>query len=168
MTFANTAFGQALSITPLQLGAALASVVNGGQYIQPHLVEAQVKNSGQVKANKPQVKNRAVSAKTSRQVRELMEYVVKHHTFSPALPGGYRIGGKTGTPQIANPAGGYYSDRTNGTYIGYVGGRRPAYVVIVRVNEPHVGYYAGVTTAQPIFGTVANLLINNFEIAPAN
>ena len=76
--------------------------------------------------------------------------------------------GKTGTPEIANPAGGYYTDRFNGTYIGYVGGRQPQYVIVVRVNEPHIGGFGGSGAAQPIFGSIAHMLIDNFAVVPKN
>lgn len=171
LTYANTSFGQAMTATPLQMAAALSAVVNGGTYYQPRLVEETISSSGKVTQVKPKVVvANAVSAKVSPQIQALMEYVVKGHLEQGAsylrFPPNYVVGGKTGTAQIANPAGGYYSDRFNGTYIGFVGGDKPQYVISVRVSEPRIGGYAGSTAAQPLFADLAHMLINNFNVAP--
>jgi cell division protein FtsI/penicillin-binding protein 2 len=99
-----------------------------------------------------------------------MEYVVKGHLAEGysymKFPDNYSVGGKTGTAQIPSPQGGYYDDRYNGTYMGFVGGDKPQYVIAVRVSEPHIGGYAGSTAAQPIFADLTNMLINNFSVTP--
>jgi cell division protein FtsI/penicillin-binding protein 2 len=107
-----------------------------------------------------------VSADVSKNMVSLMEYVVAHHNFAQPFDPNYSVGGKTGTAQIANPSGGYYADKYNGTYLGFVGGDKPQYVIAVRVNEPHIGGYAGTGAAQPVFGDVAHMLINNFNVTP--
>lgn len=172
LTYANTAFGQALTITPLQLAAALASVVNGGTYYQPHLVDQIIDPSGHTTTKKPKVvRSGVVSAKVGLAMRSLLDYVVQQH-FSVQgfsylnFTSSYEVGGKTGTAQVANPKGGYYTDRFNGTYVGFVGGDRPQYVIFVRVNEPHINTYAGAGAAQPIFSDLAHMLINNFNVTP--
>ncbi len=167
LTYANTAFGQAMTATPLQMAAALVSVVNGGTYYQPHLVDNDLIIGAAAKAKKSYaVKQNVVSPAVAQSMRSLMEYVVAHHNFAEPFNPSYSVGGKTGTAQIAKAAGGYYDDRFNGMYIGFVGGDRPEYVIAVRVNEPHIGGYAGSGAAQPIFGDLAHMLINNFNVAP--
>lgn len=167
LTYANTAFGQAMAATPLQMAAALSSIVNGGTYFRPYLVDQTTTYEGKTTTKKPVVvRSNVVSPKVGKDMQSLMEYVVAHHNFAAAFPANYSVGGKTGTAQIANPAGGYYSDRYNGTYIGFVGGNSVQYVVVVRVNEPHIGGYAGAGAAQPIFGDLAHMLINNFNVLP--
>lgn len=96
----------------------------------------------------------------------MMEYAVAHHSFKKPFPANFSVGGKTGTAQIANPAGGYYEDRFNGTYVGFVGGDKVQYVIAVRVNEPKLGKYAGSGAAQPIFGDLAHMLTNDFNVIP--
>ena len=76
------------------------------------------------------------------------------------------VGGKTGTAEIPKKEGGYYNDRFNGTYIGFVGGKTPEYVIVVRVNEPKIAGYAGAQAAAPIFSKLSNMLIDNFNISP--
>lgn len=172
LTYANTAFGQAMTATPLQMAAALSSVINGGIYNQPRLVDGTLSSSGKFTAKKPVVVRRdVVSPEVSKQMISLMEYVVRNHYETGGFrylnfPSNYSVGGKTGTAEIANPAGGYFADKFNGTYIGFVGGAKPQYVIAIRVNEPGVGGYAGSQAAQPLFADVAHMLINDFNVIP--
>lgn len=169
LKYANAAFGQGMMATPIQTGAALASVINGGTYYRPRLVEAFVNSDGSDDLQKPAIVQRnVVSQKTSDTVRKFMENVIKHnyryYNFEPR--DGYLVGGKTGTAQIANPEGGYFEDRFNGTFTGYVGGDKPEYVIVVRVDEPGIAGYAGSVAAGPIFSETANMLIDNFGVIP--
>jgi len=171
LAYANTSFGQAMTATPLQMAAAMSAVLNGGTYYQPHLVDQTIAADGTKTTKKPVVlSNHVVSADVSRDLRSLMEYVVTEHYkdgFSYLkFDSSYSVGGKTGTAQIANPAGGYYENKYNGTYLGFVGGDKPQYVIAVRVNEPGVGGYAGSQAAQPLFSDIAHMLINNFNVLP--
>lgn len=76
------------------------------------------------------------------------------------------IGGKTGTAEIAKPEGGYYKDRFNGTYMGFVGGDKPEYVIAVSVIEPKIPGYAGSQAAAPIFRDTVNMLLDNVGVNP--
>lgn len=154
--YANAAFGQGITVTPLQFASAFSATINGGTYYQPHLVdgnkEKYIKNIDVVK---PPV---------SKQLRILHENTVNNwYTFIER--DGYRIGGKTGTAEIPGLDGSYREDVFNGTFIGYVGGDKPEYVIMVRVDEPHISGYAGFEAAAPLFGKISNMLIDNFSIS---
>ncbi|MGA3150068.1 MAG: penicillin-binding protein 2 [Candidatus Saccharimonadales bacterium] len=171
LTYANTAFGQAMTATPLQMGAALSSILNGGTYYQPHLVASTINASGKTTDTKPKVvRADVVSPQIGPELEGLMEYVLQGHLQDGftylKFPDNYIVGGKTGTAQIADPAGGYYSDKFNGAYVGFVGGDKPQYVIIVRANEPGISGYAGSVAAQPIFAGLAHMLIDNFNVIP--
>ncbi|MEI7683199.1 MAG: penicillin-binding protein 2 [Candidatus Saccharibacteria bacterium] len=170
LQYANTAFGQGMTATPLQMGAAISSIVNGGTYFKPHLVDGYMDSQGRENILKPEVvKSNVVKPEVGQSIKELMQYTFdKNHVVygMPQIPAGYSIGGKTGTAQIAKPGGGYYDDRFNGTFIGFVGGDKPQYVMVVRVNEPKIGGYAGSKAAAPIFCDLATMLIGNFNITP--
>jgi stage V sporulation protein D (sporulation-specific penicillin-binding protein) len=168
LTYANTAFGQAMTATPIQMGTALSAAVNGGTYYQPHLVDEVTDYSGKTTKTKPKaLKDGVVSERTTQELIPMMQYTVDHHNFSPGFDQGtYTVGGKTGTAQIAKPGGGYYDNLFNGTYVGFVGGDKPDYVIVVFVQKPTVGGYAGTAAAQPIFGKLAHLLINNSYVTP--
>ncbi len=163
--YANTAFGQGMTVTPLQMAAAVASIVNGGTYYQPTLVSGTLGDDGALIAKQAVVKNaEVVKDTTSDTLYRFMNNVVQKNNRTAAREG-YSVGGKTGTAEIANPSGGYYEDKFNGTYVGYVGGDAPEYVIMVRVNEPKIGGYAGSKAAGPIFATTANMLIDNFTVS---
>lgn len=168
--YANTAFGQGMSATPLQMGGALSGVVNGGTYFKPTLVDKTVNAEGIEKDNKPViVKKNVVSPSVSKSMVGFMEDVVtKNYQLyrMKQLRPNYSIGGKTGTAQISKPEGGYYEDKFNGMFMGFVGGNQPEYVVVVRVNEPGIAGYAGSQAAAPIFSSTVDMLINNFAVSP--
>jgi cell division protein FtsI/penicillin-binding protein 2 len=168
LTYANTSFGQAMTATPIQMGAALSAAINGGTYYQPHLIGSATDSAGKTTKTKPKVlKQGVVNPRTSQELIPMMQYTVDHHNFFPGFDQStYIVGGKTGTAQIAKPGGGYYDNLFNGTYVGFVGGDKPEYVIVVFVNKPTVGGYAGTAAAQPIFGKLAHLLINNSYVTP--
>ena len=168
--YANTAFGQGMSSTPLQMGAALSAVINGGTYYKPRLVESTTNSKGKVTKKKPEISGRnVVSPKVSEEMVGLMQGVVNKNyaVYGMKKPDGrHIIGGKTGTAQITKPTGGYYEDKFNGTFMGFLGGDSPEYVIFVRVNEPGIKGYAGSKAAAPIFASITEMLINNFNATP--
>lgn len=167
--FANSSFGQGMTATPLQMGAALAAAVNGGTYYQPSLVAETINSDGERTVNKPNSLRRVVSPEASRDLRNLMAYAYSHnHRYygHQVLRPEFTIGGKTGTAQVPAPNGGYYEDRFNGMFMGFVGGDEAEYVIVSRVDEPKIGGYAGTTAAGPVFVGLAEMLINNFGVSP--
>ena len=171
LRYANTAFGQGVSITALQLVSALSSVINGGTYYQPTLVDKIVSPDGKVTIEKPIVKERnVVSPRVGRELVPLMEGVVKSYLHGGSTfmnyPPNFIVGGKTGTAQVAKPTGGYYKNIYNGTYIGFVGGNKPQYLIVVYNIKPNVVGYAGTNGGQPVFADIAHMLINEGFVTP--
>ena len=168
LTYANTSFGQALTATPIQMAAALGAVLNGGTYYQPRLIDQTIDATDKITAVQPKVLARNIVApKTSQALIPLMQYVVAHHSIGPSFDQTkYIVGGKTGTAQIAKPGGGYHEDEFNGTYMGFVGGDKVQYVIVVFVDKPKNGGYAGTAAAQPIFAGLAHMLINDSYVLP--
>jgi cell division protein FtsI/penicillin-binding protein 2 len=105
-----------------------------------------------------------VNPHVGKQLEPLLENVVKTYLgegFSyMRFPSNYIVGGKTGTAQIAKPSGGYFDNIFNGTYMGFVGGNKPQYVIVVFNIKPHVYGYAGSYGGQPVFADLAHMLIN--------
>lgn len=169
LTYANTAFGQGMTATPLQMAAAFSSIINGGTYYQPRLVDYTVNSEGKTEVKAPIVLNAGVvSQSVSSDMRRLLEGVIASKTYiRPAFKQNiYSVGGKTGTAEIAKPGGGYFEHEFNGTYLGFVGGDMPQYVIAIRVNQPKIGGYAGTAAAQPIFVELAHMLIDDFGVTP--
>lgn len=168
LTYANTTFGQALTVTPLQMAAAYAAMLNGGTYYRPQLVDYTVGPDGTKRDKKPEVlRQGVVSPQVSEQMQPLLEHVVENHSFQRKFDQkSYSVGGKTGTAEIAKPDGGYYTDEFNGTYLGFVGGDTPQYVIAVSVTKPKIAGYAGSRAAQPLFGDLAHMLLDKFNVTP--
>lgn len=171
LTYANTSFGQGVTLTALQMAAADAAVLNGGTYYQPYLVDQTIDASGKTVTTQPKVlKQHVVSAQVSQEMLPLMEYVVQQHLLSGftylRFDSKYIVGGKTGTAQVAQPGGGYYADKFNGTYAGFVGGNKVQYVIVVFNHTPGVAGYAGSYGGQPVFADLAHMLIDNGYVTP--
>jgi len=171
LTYANTSFGQGLTVTAVQMASALSSIVNGGKYYRPYLSDGIIDAQGNVTYNKPKIiDSNVVTPKTSKSMISLLQQVVTKHFqagFSYLnFPSNYVVGGKTGTAQVANPKGGYMDHEYNGTYLGFVGGDKPQYAIAIFVTTPTVNGYAGSYGAQPIFGSIAHMLINESFVSP--
>lgn len=166
IAYANTSFGQAMTATMVQMAGAYGAMLNGGTYYQPHLVGATIDGSGIEIPVKPKVlRDKVVSPQVSKDVQAMLEYVVDKHTFNRKFDDAYSVGGKTGTAQIADRVnGGYLANEYNGTYLGFVGGDDAEYIIAVKVDKPKIAGYAGSRAAQPLFGTVAHTLIDNFNV----
>jgi stage V sporulation protein D (sporulation-specific penicillin-binding protein) len=171
LTYANTSFGQGIQITALQEAAAISSVLNGGTYYQPSVLSASVSPDGKTTPIKPKiVAKHVVSPKIGPEMIPLMENVVTtylHEGFGfMNFSSDYIVGGKTGTAQIAQPGGGYFSNIYDGTYVGFVGGDKVQYVIVVFNTKPNVPGYAGAYGGQPVFADLAHMLINDGYVEP--
>lgn len=97
---ATSTFGQSYNVTMLQLAAAYASIINGGNYYKPHTVSKVLDQNGYVlKEFTPEVVRETVSKETSEIVKNCLEAVVEDGTAAEEKIEGYRIGGKTGTAE---------------------------------------------------------------------
>ena len=169
--FANTAFGQGQTETLIQMGAAMAAVLNGGTYYRPHLVDSYIKTDGSTDKQLPEVvKKNVVKPEVGKFLQEYMAYTIQKNKGTYGIKNlrpEYNYGGKTGTAQISKPDGGYYDDRYNGTFLGFIGGDEVQYVIVVRVSEPrNITGYAGAKAAAPIYFKLADMLIDNVGVKP--
>ncbi len=97
---ATNSFGQNISVTMIQMAAAYASMINGGNYYKPHLVKAFENSSGDtVQTVSPTLVRRTVTEETSATMRKFLEDAVTVYGVQEMKIPGYRIGGKTGTAQ---------------------------------------------------------------------
>jgi cell division protein FtsI/penicillin-binding protein 2 len=154
---ANIAFGQGLSVTPLQLLRAYCVVGNGGYLVRPHLMLD--------KTAAPPPKVRVLSETTAEQMRRLLIRVVETGTGKTAAITGYVVGGKTGTAQKAIPGVGYRSGKYIGSFIGLVPADNPRLAILVLMDEPKSGYYGGVVAA-PVFREIARQALLHLALPP--
>lgn len=158
-------YGHGLSVSPVHLAGAYASVLNGGTRVRPTLL----KQSG------PQNGERVVSEQTSAQVRSMLRQVVTKGTASFGDVPGYAVGGKTGTADKPKPTGGYYKDKVITTFASVFPAHDPKYVVIVTLDEPEdrmgpeprrTAGWTAVPVASELIGRIAPLLGLRPEVEP--
>ena len=134
---ATNSFGQNFDVTMIQLMSGFCSLINGGNYYEPHLVKKITSPSGvKLKTIEPRVLKKTVSEETSEKIREYTIQVVEGHdgTGETARPAGYRIGGKTGTAETLPRFNGEYIV----SFIGYAPAMDPQIAVYVVVDRPNV------------------------------
>ncbi len=167
--YANMTFGQGMDVTMIQSAAAFSAAINGGTYYQPHLVSGTRQLDGSITADTSKVLGTNVlKPEISAQLQEMI-YQGRHQGFFGKFdPSGYRVGGKTGTSQIIDPATGKYSDKNSvGSYLGFGGTDTPKYVIMVRVlDSKATGGYEGTTAAGPIFNDMSNWMLQYLQLRP--
>lgn len=165
---ANLFFGQGMTATSLQLAMAMSAIANGGKLMRPYVVRAIVNESGRlVNETFPEVINRVISQNTARKVSRVLERVVSEEgTAEPASIGGFRVAGKTGTPQKVDPKTGRYSWRKYmAAFVGFVPVENPKFVILVVIDEPKGIHYGGLV-AGPVFREVGQWSLNYLRVNP--
>ena len=133
-SLATNAFGQNFNVTMTQLVASFCSLVNGGNYYEPHVVKQIQDENGNVTETKdPVLVRKTISKETSDIIKDYMYGVVEEGTGKSAAVEGYAIGGKTGTAEKLPRRNGKYLV----SFIGYAPQENPQVVVYVVVNEPN-------------------------------
>ena len=132
---ATSSFGQTQTVTMVQMLSAFSSLVNGGNYYQPHLVkEIQNSNGDVVKTIDPVVVKRTTSEDTSSKLRSYLKSTVEEGTAAPAQVKGYSLGGKTGTAEKRPVSAKKYLV----SFIGCEPAEDPEVAYYVIIDEPHV------------------------------
>lgn len=167
---ATLAFGQGISMTPLQMVTSLATLANGGKVMQPHIVRAFIADDGRVVSQtEPKIlEAAAISPETSAKIAGMMVSVVENGHGKRAGVPGYKIAGKTGTAQIFRPqeeGGGYYDDQHIGGFGGFFPANEPRFAMIVKLDRPKTVKFAE-SSAAPTFGEIAQFILNYYKIPP--
>jgi cell division protein FtsI (penicillin-binding protein 3) len=166
---ANRAFGQAVSVTLLQLARGYSAMVNGGLLVQPHVVAAV--GTQDVPAAQPQ---RAISASLSAELVKLMRHTITSvpwYAQGTLIPG-YDVGGKTGTAQIwDSKAQAWLEDRFDFTFVGYVGRQQPDLVIAILIDHgtPTIvaqGVFQQNITSYELFRRIARDAIQSLDLVP--
>lgn len=164
---AYVSFGQGLSLTPLQLANAVAAVAGGGTLRRPYVVASIGGGSGEpTRYRRPEVLGRPLSEATARQLERILEGVASPEgTGQAARIPGYRVAGKTGTAQTAEP-GGYSSTRFVASFVGFAPARDPALVAAVVIDEPRLPAYHGGQVAAPAFRAMVERTLRYLDVPP--
>lgn len=146
---ATTAFGQGVSVTPIQQITAVSAAINGGTLYKPYIVKSlnDPETNSVIKENTPTKVRQVISKGTSSEVRRALESVVTNGSGRSAYIEGYRVGGKTGTAQKVKD-GAYMVGNYILSFIGFLPADDPQIVVYVAINNPkRVVQYGGVVSA---------------------
>ena len=153
-------FGQTFKITPLQLVRAIASVVNGGELVEPYMVsEVQDAKGNVVYRQEPTVTRRTVKEETSEMMRTLIRSVVTEGTAKNADVAGFAIGGKTGTSEkidVFDDKGQRVLDKIV-SFVGIATMDDPEYIVLAALDTPSRAtgiYISGGVMAAPTVGAI--------------
>ncbi|MCB9419436.1 MAG: penicillin-binding protein 2 [Ardenticatenaceae bacterium] len=161
---ATNAYGQGLAVTPLQMITAVSALANGGEMMQPYLVQ-EIDNGGEVFEHTPTVLSRPISEETAQQVTAMAVTAVAREVPEAQVEG-YTIAGKTGTAQIAEN-GVYLSDDIIGSFIGWLPADDPEIIVMVKLDKPKSAPW-GSMTAAPVFADLTSELVVLLGIPPDN
>jgi cell division protein FtsI/penicillin-binding protein 2 len=159
---ATNAFGQGLSVTPIQMVEAVSAVADQGRMMAPHVVKAIISNGQQYNIN-PVTVGAPISAKTAQTLTNMLSQSLVAEA-STALVDGYSIAGKTGTAQIAE-GNHYATDVINASFVGWGPTDDPQFVVYVWL-EKAPGNDWGSTIAAPVFQKVVQQLVVQMDIPP--
>jgi cell division protein FtsI (penicillin-binding protein 3) len=153
---ATMAYGYGLSVTPLQLAQAYATIGAFGIHRPVTFRRVDAAPAGE----------RTIPARVARDLLGLLEgAVTPAGTGAKAAVPGYRVAGKTGTAWKAIP-GGYSKDRYLATFGGVVPATAPRLAVLVMVDEPEGAFYYGGDVAAPVFSAVASGALRLMSVAP--
>jgi cell division protein FtsI/penicillin-binding protein 2 len=164
-SFHTAAYGQGITVTPMQLVQAFTALANQGKMMKPYLVQGKIYPNGRTENIKPQELGQVVSEKTANMVAAMMVSVVENGHGKKAGVPGYYIAGKTGTAQVAGKDGKYEENNNIGTFIGFGPVENPKFLMLIRIDHPRDVSFAETTTA-PAFGEVAQFILNYYQVPP--
>ena len=156
---ASLAMGYEVAVTPLQLALAYGAIANGGELLEPALVQELRAPDGRVtyRAGR-RVVRRLMSAATARTMRGLLRDVVAGGTATAADLGVYTLGGKSGTARRTRDDGrGYETGAYTASFVGLFPADAPQLVILVKLDDPKAGY--GGLTAAPVTKAVLTAAI---------
>lgn len=166
INFFTASFGQGIAVTPLQLARGYSALANGGRLMQMQFIDRIIHSDGRIEVVEPKEQRRVIQESTSQQIGEMLYGVVERGHGKKAKVPGYRVGGKTGTAQVASrDKRGYDSGITIGTFAGYAPIDNPEFVVVVKIDNPKKVIWAE-TVAAPTFGKMMSFLLSHDKIPP--
>lgn len=163
---ATTSFGQGISVTQIQMIRAFCSVINGGTLYRPKITKSiMLPFNNEIIYEVPTIidAENIVSKETSEKMRYALESVVAHGSGRKAYMEGYRVGGKTGTAQIAEN-GVYLQGQYILSFMGALPMNNPQIAVYVCMEKPHSLIQYGGTIVGPIVNNIFNDIVTYMNI----
>jgi cell division protein FtsI (penicillin-binding protein 3) len=161
----RVAFGQAIAVTGIQEASAVAGIVNNGIYNPPTVIKKATDGEGREVALPGTPPRRVISAKSSAQVRELMQAVIDSVNGQRNLKlDRYTSGGKTGTAQRADTSCGCYRGYVT-SLVGFAPLDDPQILTYVVISNPRAGD-TGTITAAPAYRDIMNFALPRYSVVP--
>jgi cell division protein FtsI (penicillin-binding protein 3) len=167
LSLPTMSIGQEVSVTALQMVAAIGAIANGGVLMQPRLVRSVFDADGrETRRFEPRAIRQVISPETARTLTRLMTQVVVAGTGHNAAIAGYEVAGKTGTAQKLDPATHRYS-RNPGvlSFVGFAPADEPRFVMLVMLDEPRNEKW-GSEAAAPIFAAIGAEVLRYLDVPP--
>ena len=161
---ASVSMGYQVAVTPLQMAAAVSAVANGGELLEPKVVQAVIRNGILVETPRRVIRT-AISSETAVELASIMEAVVERGTARAAQIPGYTVAGKTGTTEKLID-GRYSSVDHNASFVGFVPSRQPVLTISVMIDTPRDGVYTGGAVAAPVFQRIAEMALRHLAVTP--
>ena len=159
---ATIAFGQGVSVTPIQILAAYMALANNGKLVKPHIIDTIISPSGEEKKIETTEVRDVIKPETAAKIKEMLVGVVERGHGKKAAVAGFRVAGKTGTAQIPKKNGPGYEENTHiGSFAGFAPADDPRFVMLVKLDNPSNVEWAE-SSAAPAFGTIAKWLLTNY------
>lgn len=163
---ANVAIGQGVSVTTLQMASVYQAIANGGVRIEPRIVRSVSSPDGEVTRTERPEGTRVVSEETADDMAYMLEAVVGPGGTAPlGQIEGFRVAGKTGTAQRANPETGAYDGGYFTTFVGFAPADDPQYVVAVDLERPTSSAEGG--PAAPVFADIMRYALTADGVVPS-
>ncbi len=161
----QVAFGQALAVTGVQQAAAIAGIVNDGEYHPPTILRRATDSTGkEVPLDRPESRQ-VITPKSSKLVRELMQAVIDSPNGQKNLRlDAYSSGGKTGTAQRADTKCHCYKGYTT-SFVGFAPLDDPQLLTYVVLSNPRKGD-TGSRTAAPVYRDIMNFALPRYSVKP--
>jgi cell division protein FtsI/penicillin-binding protein 2 len=158
----TNAFGQGLTVTPLQMACAVAAIANRGTMMTPHVLK-EIVSQDESWPRHPTVVRQVVSPETVEKLIPILIQATEKGAPKAVVPG-YIIAGKSGTAEIPIP-GGYDSRWTIASFIGFAPAHDPQFLILVKVDRPRDTPW-GNAVAAPVFRNIAQRLFIMMHIPP--
>lgn len=162
----SLSIGYEITLTPVQVAAAMAAIANGGKYVRPHVLQEVRSPAGElVYRAEPEAVGTVCSPQTSEIVLRMMEEVVADGTGKNAAVEGYRVGGKTGTTRKHDRPGSDDGPSYYASFLGVLPVDAPRLVIYTWIDDPN-GKWGG-AVAAPVFKHVAEHAVRVLNIPPS-
>ncbi|WP_129628168.1 peptidoglycan D,D-transpeptidase FtsI family protein [Candidatus Oscillochloris fontis] len=171
----TNAYGQSISVTPLQMVQAAAAIANDGVRMRPYIVERRCQ-AGRCTDTEPMQMGQPIDKEVAWTIRRMLVNSANH--YAPVVWGtrtgsyadqwlvpGYQVAAKTGTSSIPLPTGGYDQSYTIGSVLGFAPAEDARYVILVKIDRPKDDIW-GVTTAIPVYYNIVDQLLRYDKVPP--